>query len=114
MVWHIILTDISIIARIFPPPCGARKNTKQLAKYPHVLYFFCILMYNNFWSVLADKKVIICAPWFIQFVVYSMRNPVVYRTAKKLCFANYLSCYASLNQALFRCRSLNLKISKLK
>ena len=23
---------------IFPRPCGARKNTTQLAKYPHVLY----------------------------------------------------------------------------
>ena len=27
-----------LIARIFPRPCGARKNTAQLAKYPHVLY----------------------------------------------------------------------------
>ena len=27
-----------LIARIFPRPCGARKNTPQLAKYPHVLY----------------------------------------------------------------------------
>ena len=27
-----------LIARIFPRPCGARKNTTQLAKYPHVLY----------------------------------------------------------------------------
>ena len=33
---------------------------------------------------------------FIQFVVYSMRNPVVYRTAKKVCFADYVSCYVSL------------------
>ena len=33
--------------------------------------------------VFADKKVIICALCFIQFVVYSMRNPVVYRIAKK-------------------------------
>ena len=33
---------------------------------------------------------------------------------KKLCFANYLSSYVSLNQALFRCSSLNLKISRLK
>ena len=30
--------DILLIARIFPRPCGARKNTTQLAKYPHVLY----------------------------------------------------------------------------
>ena len=27
-----------LIARIFPRPCGARKNTTQLAKYPRVLY----------------------------------------------------------------------------
>ena len=29
--------------------------------------------------VFADKKVIICALCFIQFVVYSMRNPVLYK-----------------------------------
>ena len=38
MVQHIILADILLIARIFPRPCGARKNTTQLAKYPRVLY----------------------------------------------------------------------------
>ena len=38
MVYHIILADILLIARIFPRPCGARKNTTQLAKYPRVLY----------------------------------------------------------------------------
>ena len=38
MVQHIIRADILLIARIFPRPCGARKNTTQLAKYPHVLY----------------------------------------------------------------------------
>ena len=27
-----------LIARIFPRPYGARKNTTQLAKYPRVLY----------------------------------------------------------------------------
>ena len=27
-----------LIARIFPSPAGARKNTTQLAKYPRVLY----------------------------------------------------------------------------
>ena len=27
-----------LIARIFPHPCGARKTTMQLTKYPHVLY----------------------------------------------------------------------------
>ena len=29
---------INLIARIFRRPCGARKNTTLLAKYPHVLY----------------------------------------------------------------------------
>ena len=29
---------ILLIARIFPRPCGARKNTTQLAKCPRVLY----------------------------------------------------------------------------
>ena len=38
MVKHIILADILLIARIFPRPCGARKNTTQLANYPRVLY----------------------------------------------------------------------------
>ena len=38
MVKHIILADILLIVRIFPRPCGARKNTRQLAKYPRVLY----------------------------------------------------------------------------
>ena len=30
--------DILLIARIFPRPFRARKNTTQPAKYPHVLY----------------------------------------------------------------------------
>ena len=38
MVLHIIRPDILLIARIFPRPFGARKNTTQLAKYPRVLY----------------------------------------------------------------------------
>ena len=38
MVLHIIHADILLIARIFPRPSGARKNTTQLAKYPRVLY----------------------------------------------------------------------------
>ena len=28
---------ILLVARIFPRPCGARKNTTQLVKYPRVL-----------------------------------------------------------------------------
>ena len=34
----------------------------------------------NHGPIFADKKVIDCARRFIQFVVYSTRNPVVYRT----------------------------------
>ena len=30
------------------------------------------------WASLCADKVTSCAPCFIQFVVYSMRNPVVY------------------------------------
>ena len=37
MVFQIILADILLIARIFPRPCRAQKNTTQLVKYPHVL-----------------------------------------------------------------------------
>ena len=37
MVFQIILADILLVARIFPHPCGARKNTTQLIKYPRVL-----------------------------------------------------------------------------
>ena len=35
---HAIICHILLTARIFPRPCGDRKNTAQLAKYPHVLY----------------------------------------------------------------------------
>ena len=37
MVLQIILADILLVSRIFPRPCGARKNTTQLVKYPRVL-----------------------------------------------------------------------------
>ena len=37
MVLQIILADILLVARIFPRPCGARKNNTQLVKYPRVL-----------------------------------------------------------------------------
>ena len=37
MVLQIILADILLIARIFPRPCGARKNTTQLVKNLRVL-----------------------------------------------------------------------------
>ena len=41
---------------------------------------------KNHKPIFVDKKVIICALRFIQFVVYSMRNSIVYRTAKKVVF----------------------------
>ena len=37
MVLQIIRADILLVACIFPRPCGARKNTTQLVKYPRVL-----------------------------------------------------------------------------
>ena len=60
MVLHIILTDILLIARIFPRPFGARKNTTQLAKYPRVLYvkpsnkiYILTASWEKIYSVLA-------------------------------------------------------------
>ena len=40
----------------------------------------------NHRPVFEDKKVMICALCVIQFVVYSMQNPIVYRIAKKVVF----------------------------
>ena len=34
---QIILADILLIDRIFPPPFGARKNTTQLVQYLRVI-----------------------------------------------------------------------------
>ena len=53
MVLHIILADILLIARIFPRPSGARKNTTQLAKYPRVLY---VKPSNKIYVLKAKKK----------------------------------------------------------
>ena len=52
MVYHIIGADILLIAPIFPRPCGARKNTTQLAKYPHVLY----AIPTNKMYIIPEKK----------------------------------------------------------
>ena len=49
-------------------------------------WFQRVLMALTHRPVFADKKVIICVLCFIQFVVYSMPNPVVYRTAKRVVF----------------------------
>ena len=53
MVLHIILADILLIARIFPRPFGARKNTTQLAKYPRVLY---VKPSNNIYELRVGSK----------------------------------------------------------
>ena len=37
MVLQIILAGILLVTRIFPRPCGARKNTTELVKYARVL-----------------------------------------------------------------------------
>ena len=39
MVYHIIREEILLIALNYPRSFRARKNTKQLVKYPRVLYF---------------------------------------------------------------------------
>ena len=39
MVYHIIREEILLIALIYRHSFWARKNTKQLVKYPRVLYF---------------------------------------------------------------------------
>ena len=39
MVYHIIREEILLIAHIYSRSFRARKNTKQLVKYPRILYF---------------------------------------------------------------------------
>ena len=62
--------------------CNSEKRLSTQENWILVL-FQRALMALNHRSIFAFKKVIICALRFIQFVVFSMRNPVVYRTAKK-------------------------------
>ena len=64
MVLHIILADILLIARIFPRPFGARKNTTQLAKYPRVLYvkpsnkiYIYIYIYKHIYLSSGDQQI---------------------------------------------------------
>ena len=60
---------------------------RKLAKVgsPATVVLIISLRTISFRPVFADK-VIICVLCFNQFVVYSMRNPVVYRTGKKVVF----------------------------
>ena len=39
MFYHIIREEVLLIALKYPRSFRARKNTKQLVKYPHLLYF---------------------------------------------------------------------------
>ena len=41
MVYHIIREEILLIAHIYSRSFRARKNTKQLVKYPRILYCEC-------------------------------------------------------------------------
>ena len=54
MVLQIILADILLVARIFPRPCGARKNTTQLVKYPRVL---SVKPLNKVYVFIISKRV---------------------------------------------------------
>ena len=48
MVYYIIREEILLIANIYSRSFRAQKNTKQLVKYPHILYF------------ISPKNVIVC------------------------------------------------------
>ena len=58
--------------------------------------------------VFADKKVIIGVLCVIQFVVYSMRNPVVYRTAKKVVFCQLFKLLCKFGLVGMLLRTINL------
>ena len=66
---------------------------------------FSGLMALNHRPVFPDKKVIICVLCLIQFVNYSTRNAVVYRTEKKVVFCWLFQLLCKINQALFRWNS---------
>ena len=59
---------------------------------------------------LCRQKVTICALFHSVFCIFHAKSCCLWGREKKLCFADYLCCYVSLNQALFRSSSLNLKI----
>ena len=68
-----------LIACIFPRPCGARKNTKQLEKYPHVLYakpsnkvYLLNVLYFFLWSL--NFEPLDLARIFIVFVGHGVRD----------------------------------------
>ena len=71
-----IRADILLIACIFPRPCGAWKNTTQLAKYPHVSY---AKPSNKVYILSVEVFVIIIwnyqGPWF--FWISQIQNPII-------------------------------------
>ena len=71
MVLQIILADILLIARIFPRPCGARKNTTQLVKYPRVL---SVKPSNKVYVIYHSKGLDECNPFQISRVLKEIRS----------------------------------------
>ena len=70
---------------------------------------------NSFFTVLFAYFVFACFVVIIRDLCRSGWRQNYYLTIDRITiFANYLSCYVSLNQALFCCSSLNFKISRLK
>ena len=88
---------LSCLAKIF---CASHKNVSLVFRFPDCtlesnfrlrkLDLGLVSAGSNDFQpkrpVFADKRVIICVLCFIEFVVYSMRNPVVYRATKKVVF----------------------------
>ena len=71
-----------LIARIFPSPTGARKNTTQLTKYPHVLYAkpsnkVYVIIIISIRSDLFSEQVQYGRPPGIKDVLYDDRGNVV-------------------------------------
>ena len=62
-----------LTACIFPRPCGARKNTTQLAKYPRVLYVKpsnkIYLLYGK-----PSRRQTLCSAWFFLGQDFAVRT----------------------------------------
>ena len=78
--------SINIVSSVFSlTDCTLEKRLSTQENRIQVQFQRALIALNHK-PIFADKKVIICALRFIQFVVYSMRNSVVYRTLKKVVF----------------------------
>ena len=90
-----VVAWLSSCTRIF---CACHNNVSSVIsladcalenQFSTQVYSFSGLLALNHRPIFVDKKVVIrVGLCFNQFVVYSMRNHAVYRTAKKQCFAN--------------------------